>query len=224
MLSADDRLVRRPRTPDPCIGRRRGSSDDGTCRRTMRKQANVPAAAKAVPVEPSVGSELLSSTPTQKPDLDAFRTGLWTMFLENRNHIRHYESQRSTVAGALIAIAAALIGLVTFDKGITLSDVPAASFLVVLGLFGAVFSAKQWERASRQAAQAQHWRTKIDKLIGGNFLADLEVEADSAHEEEFPLLHRIKIHTFWIALHLMIAAIGAILIYISLLAPIIPNP
>jgi hypothetical protein len=191
----------------------------------MRKPPNTPATTNAAPVELAAKTEMPSSIRLEESDLHALRDGLWTMFLENRNHIRHYESQRSTVAGALVAIAAALIGLVTFDKGITLSDVPAAAFLVVLGLFGAAFSAKQWERASRQAQQARHWRNKIDELLGGStFIADLEREADFVHKKEFPRLERLKVHTFWIALYLLIAAIGGILICISLFAPITPNP
>lgn len=209
-----------------CV-RRREPLSTSCSSRSMRKPQNTPATIEAAPVELSAKTEMVASTRPrlEESHLPALREGLWTMFLENRNHIRHYESQRSTVAGALVAIAAALIGLVTFDKGITLSDVPAASFLVVLGLFGAVFSAKQWERATRQAQQARHWRNKIDDLLGGTtLLADVEREADSVHKKQFPRLERLKVHTFWIALYLMIAAIGAILICISLFAPTSPNP
>lgn len=147
---------------------------------------------------------------------DALRDGLWKMYLEHSTHLRHHESQRSTVAGAFVAIAAALLGLVTFDKAISRSDAFASLFLVALGVFGAFFSAKQWERATRQARLAEHYRDRVDLLLGGTPLRELEQDVDREHRGRYRVLSRLRIHVFWIALYLMIASIGGVLFYVAL--------
>ena len=72
---------------------------------------------------------------------------LWKLYEDNRNYARFHELQRSTATNLILAVSAGLIGLVTFDKNINLLDLPSVLFLDVLGIFGAIFSAKHYERA-----------------------------------------------------------------------------
>ena len=72
---------------------------------------------------------------------------LWKLYEDNRNYARFHELQRSTATNLILAVSAGLIGLVTFDKNINLLDLPSVLFLDVLGNFGAIFSAKHYERA-----------------------------------------------------------------------------
>lgn len=154
----------------------------------------------------------------------ALREALWKMYLEHCTHVRHHEAQRSTVAGALIAIAAALIGLATFDRALTPTDIPLTAFLCVLGLFGAVFSAKQWERASMHTERARAYRNKADNLLGGTVIFDLKQKADKAHNEEFPKLHTLRLHKFWIGLHLLVALLAVVLTIVAVFSPIANAP
>ncbi|HEX8904142.1 MAG TPA: hypothetical protein VF771_04830 [Longimicrobiaceae bacterium] len=154
---------------------------------------------------------------------DALRDGLWKLYLDHYTYVRHHDTQRSTVAGAFVAISAALLGLITFDRGITVTDLPAAIFLIVLALFGALFSAKQWERSAFHAQRAREYRNRLDELLGGTAIRDLKAQADAAHAKEFPVLSRLRIHAFWIGLYLLVAAIGAGLVSIALWAPIRPH-
>ncbi len=148
----------------------------------------------------------------------------WKMYAEHSTHLRHHETQRSTVAGTLIAIAAALVGLITFDKSITSTDAPATLFLIALGLFGAVFSAKQWERSSMHMQRARHYREKIDEVLEGTVIKEIKVAADKVHKGEFPRLNRLRLHAFWISLYVLIAVLGSWLSYVALCAPIHAAP
>jgi len=98
----------------------------------------------------------------------ALRDVLWKMYQENCTQGRHHESQRSTVAAVFLAIAGAAIGLITFDKGILPSDLPLTIFLFFLGCFGAVFSAKQYERFSFHMERARRDRAALDALLPGS--------------------------------------------------------
>jgi hypothetical protein len=49
---------------------------------------------------------------------------LWKLYQDHYTHLRHYETQRSTVTNLPLTIAAALLAFVTYDKGLTRSAVP----------------------------------------------------------------------------------------------------
>src|SRR5205823_6558463 len=61
-------------------------------------------------------------------DNSALRDVLWKMYHEHCTQGRHHETQRSSVASALIAISGGVIGLITFDKAVTATDLPLAVF------------------------------------------------------------------------------------------------
>jgi hypothetical protein len=72
---------------------------------------------------------------------------LWLkLFQEYAAEARHHEQQRATVTGFFSALAAGVLTLVGFDKSLSVSDLPAALFLIAIGVFGCIFSAKQYER------------------------------------------------------------------------------
>jgi hypothetical protein len=115
------------------------------------------------------------------------------------------------VAGTLIAVASAIVALITFDKAILFLDLPLALLLVLFGVFGAAFSAKHYERASMHTERARHYRDAVDLLLGGTKLKDLKAAADAIHNKTFRRLHRMRLHKFWIGLYIFIALSGIIL-------------
>ena len=152
-------------------------------------------------------------------DVNGLRDACWKLYVEHCTHVRHHESQRSTVAASILAIASAIIGLVTFDKKIESSDLPLTMLLVILGCFGALFSAKQYERASLHTERARHFRDAIDATLEGKPLKTLKRDADAAHAAKFPRLERLRLNKFWAALYLVLAAIGLVLSSIGIFFP-----
>lgn len=147
------------------------------------------------------------------------RDVLWKMYQEHCTQGRHHEIQRSTVISSVIAVAAAVLGLVTFDKGITRVDLPLTLFLVVLGVFGAGFSMKHYERFSLHMERARRYRDALDALLPGQPLKRFKKEADSAHEQKFPRLHKLRLHYWWISLNLIVAGIGLTLSAVAIWWP-----
>lgn len=113
-------------------------------------------------------------------EVDAY----WKLYADNYLHVRHHETQRSTVATAIVAIAGALIAVISYGGQFTWSDIPLAVLIIVLGLFGRDFSAKQWERATRHKVQALAYRNAVDQKLGLRLKA-IERKTDQDHHLTF---------------------------------------
>ena len=140
------------------------------------------------------------------------------MYQEHCTQGRHHEAQRSTVAGALIAISGGVMGLITYDKTIASTDLRLALFLFVLGAFGAVFSSKHYERFNLHMARARHHRDELDALLPGSPLKRLKKAADAQHNAEFPRLSVLRLNRFWLWFYVLLATIGAVLSIMSITA------
>ena len=152
-------------------------------------------------------------------DVSAMRDVLWKMYQEHCTQGRHHESQRSSVAAALIAVAGAIIGLVTFDDSISGWDVPLTLLLAAIGAFGALFSAKHYERFSMHMERARAYRDALDETLPGRPLKPLKVAADEISARDFPLIRPLRLNRFWTGLYLLICAIGLVLIVVAAVSP-----
>jgi ABC-type multidrug transport system fused ATPase/permease subunit len=166
---------------------------------------------------------------------DALRDILWKMYEENITKGRHHETERATVTNLVIAVAAAVLALVTYDKAITLIDLPLTIFLIFLGVFGAAFSSKYYERYQLHMKRARVYRNALDKVLSsqaGNskrFLKELKKAADEEHEKSFQptskgktnwqrwmtFIHRRGLYQLWITFHLLITLLGLVLSILS---------
>ncbi len=133
---------------------------------------------------------------------------LFGMYQDNIASCRHHEVQRSTVTSAIIAIDAIIIGIITFDKAINWIDAPLLILLMFLGIFGATFTAKHFERISLHSERARQLKKELDELFAGNTLIRLRNIADEIHAKRFPVLKKYRHHNFWIFLHLIILTIA----------------
>ena len=149
----------------------------------------------------------------------------WKMYQEHCAQGRHHESQRSTVASAVMAVSAAIIGIVTFDRTIAApTDLPLAFLLIVLGGFGAGFAMKHYERFSLHMERARRYRNALDALLPDQPLRRLKQEADESHEEKFPRMHRWRLHYWWLTVNLVVTLVGMTLFVIAIWSPITPAP
>ena len=94
------------------------------------------------------------------------RDVLWKMYQEHCTQGRHHETQRSTVISTLLAISAAVIGVITLDRNIVYpADLPLSVTLIFIGVFGAGFSMKHYERFSLHMERARRYRDALDALL-----------------------------------------------------------
>ncbi|KPA10343.1 membrane hypothetical protein [Candidatus Magnetomorum sp. HK-1] len=128
--------------------------------------------------------------------------GLWS---------RHQESQRAVVSNLIITIAAALIGLVVFDNQINNADTPATIFIILLGVFGTLFSYKYYERFHFHDSRIEAYKTELDKFILEVNISAIENEADKSSRNRFRFLRKLGLFQFWIMFNLSILLLGLIL-------------
>jgi hypothetical protein len=132
---------------------------------------------------------------------------------EHRQQFRQSENQRATMTNFVMVITAALSGLVVQQKFVG-ATVPLGVLIVLIGLFGAVISAKYHERATYHLSQARALTTTLKDM--GTLPDDTNIsQYRQRHYDEFPRLYRIRLHSLWTGLHLAIAAYGIALTIVA---------
>ncbi len=128
--------------------------------------------------------------------------GLWS---------RHQESQRAVVSNFMITISAALIGFVLFDKEVNRIDVPITILVSLIGMFGALFSYKYYERFNFHDSRINAYKCLLNEMLGSIELNDVETKADEMNKKRFSVLSKHGLYAFWIAFHSMIFISGILL-------------
>jgi hypothetical protein len=158
-------------------------------------------------------------------DNDAnLREALWKMFEWETAQFRHHENERSAVASAVTGISAAMVAIVTFDDSIAApADIPTALLLVALGVFGAIFSMKQYERSQFHYQRLQNVRGELESLLSDCPLQQLRDAAETNHKAKFPVLWGLRLHDLWLALHLVVSVVGVFLLVVAWWFPVLPK-
>jgi hypothetical protein len=145
---------------------------------------------------------------------------LWNFYQEHCAWERHHEEQRASVTNILLVVAAGVLSVITFG-GISRSDLPLTIFLIMQGLFGALFVAKQYERFTRHQRLANVYREVLNVRFPENRIILLRDLADKEQKEKYPILSdEVRLYQLWVGLHLLIALFGVVLTGFVLAAPI----
>ena len=141
---------------------------------------------------------------------------IWGLCQENLQYSRHHENQRQAVTGFGLAAASALISFIVADKDVGLSDAPVAFMIVVIGIFGALLSAKEYERFFFHYQRFRQLRHELDQRLKID-LDRIHKTADDETKKTFPWLFPRSLSRFWLWIHLTVAAIGIALLIAALL-------
>ena len=134
---------------------------------------------------------------------------------EHRAQLRQSESQRAVLTNFVLAIAAALSGLVVQQR-FRVKTLPLSVLVLLTGLYGTLAAAKYHERATCHLSQA---RALTRALVQSGDLPDNSAVLDrfrDDHAREYPRLYRIRLHWLWTGLHLGVAVYGLVLVILTL--------
>jgi hypothetical protein len=139
---------------------------------------------------------------------------LWKLYQDHVTHARHHETLRATTTTVLLAVAAGVLGLLgaAHEWPLRYEQLPLALFLILLGVFGAFFSAKYHERFEFHMNRAREYRNVLEANLPGMGIDKLRPVADKKTELKHPWLYHRRLSAFWVWLHLLIAALGVLLI------------
>lgn len=132
---------------------------------------------------------------------------LLELWKEQREAKRHTEVQRAALTNIIIIVVAAGLGFIA-DKGLRTSMLVVTLAMMVLGLYGAFFCLKFYERSEFHTEQARGLRKQMYSGLG--LEAGLR-ETSDAQRERFRRMRKIRLYALWVALHCAIAAAGAAL-------------
>ena len=134
---------------------------------------------------------------------------------EHRAQLRQSESQRAVLTNYVLAVAAALSGLVVQQR-FRAQTLPLSVLVFLIGLYGALAAAKYHERANYHLSQA---RALTRALVQSGDLPDNTALLDQSraeHARAYPRLYRIRLHWLWTGLHLGVAGYGLVLVVLTL--------
>ena len=131
---------------------------------------------------------------------------------EQREQLRQSENQRATMTNYLLVIVAGLSGFIVQQHFVN-RTIAVAALIVIIGVYGALMSAKYHERSRYHLGQA---RALTRSLAAMGALSDRNVldELRDEHYAQYPTLSKLRLHWLWTGLHSAIALYGAVLIVI----------
>jgi type IV secretory pathway TrbF-like protein len=133
---------------------------------------------------------------------------------EHRTQLRQSENQRAVLTNYVLAIAAAISGFV-IQQHFRAQTLPLSVMVVLIGLYGALTSAKYHERANYHLGQA---RALTQVLVQSGNLSDNDAILERFrldHYQEYPRLFRLRLHWLWTGLHFGVAVYGLVLIILT---------
>ena len=125
------------------------------------------------------------------------------------------EDQRATLTNIVLLIASAIVGVVA-QKGLSKGLLPLSILLILIGVYGAFVSIKQYQRRHLHLDLVDGYFKKIAKLHPTSQLVELSDQVRVEDKQSHPILSKLHVNHLWIALHLVIASGGIILATILL--------
>lgn len=135
---------------------------------------------------------------------------------ENWEQARQSENQRAVVTNLIVIIAAATSGVLT-QTGFEKHTLPLTILLIILGIYGALTSAKLYERHQFHIERARSLRHRLDLLYPEAEVEHIYETTRESHEAVYPKLSKLHLHVLWIVLNLLVALLGVTLTIIILI-------
>lgn len=167
---------------------------------------------------------------------------LHELYKEQRDLSIHHENQRATMSNLMLTADTILIGLIALDNSLNRKDLAVALAVVFLGIFGALFTLKHYERFRFHRHRSRLLRKAIDAALrwselhsnddrgireeirrtleldpdkSAHLLGSLVEMANDSYKNQGHFLAETDLHKFWAAPHLVIAAIGLVIVILT---------
>jgi hypothetical protein len=136
---------------------------------------------------------------------------LLKMFEEESVTLRHIETQRSTFSYILVLIFIALIALIG-QIGLNFNSLLLAISLIILGIFGTIFSTKFHERWDYHRKRRHEFRLGLDDLHPNTELMKRLNRANNNHKTEWKgykfNLSKFRLYKLWMVFYSLMIVIG----------------
>ncbi len=137
---------------------------------------------------------------------------LLEFYKKHENSMLNHESQRASMTNIILTISTILTAVIT-TVDVSLEKIILSVLLLILGLFGSIFSIKHYERFSWHLFCSRLYKEKIHEDF-----PDTNIDKNLARKkikERFGWIHKSRLYKYWISIQIIISIIGLILTTLS---------
>lgn len=144
---------------------------------------------------------------------------LWRMHAEYMTHVRHVETQRSTITSVLLTVASAVLAVAAVQwKNAEPPHWSLGVLLILIGLVGVASVGKLYELYVEHKERARTFRKALAAKLPDARIEELKAEADVRWKKHAPWLRPVPVHALWLGPHLFIVVLGAVILVAALRA------
>ena len=140
------------------------------------------------------------------------KTLLWHLYQDNRVQAQFHETQRIQGSALIGGGAAVIVASIAQDGNYARSELSLAIILLLLGIFGYLYCLKTSERMQLHLNRCRKFLPMLDELDDTHDLMAIKQQCDDKTKRQFPLMHRVKLRTFWEGMHILVALTGLVFI------------
>lgn len=133
---------------------------------------------------------------------------LWSLYLSERDFIKHHEVQRTQASNILAAIAAGLVvaigsGEMSAEVGFVISIM-----LMAIGLFGYLFCGKLYALIQLHAERSYQYLGALEGALPELHIKEYKAAAEKKHSKKFKFFGPFKLNGIWLRFHLLVFVVG----------------
>lgn len=140
---------------------------------------------------------------------------LWSLYLSERDFIRHHENQRTTASNILAAIAAGLIVAAGAGDGEFPYSIIVPILLMGIGTFGFLFCGRLYSLLQLHANRSYKYLEALEVEHPELGISSIKKLVYKDQKQKFPFFSKLKLNRVWAAFHVLIILSGAIFLTVS---------
>lgn len=140
----------------------------------------------------------------------------WRLYESERDFIKHHENQRTNASSILAAVSAALVVAVTSGATSGWFQVATASVLILIGLFGAIFSGKLYELIQLHASRSYEYLAIVNANHKSIDVQEIKSLVKTKQTTRYPYFSSISLNKIWFRFHVLVAILGILLTILAI--------
>ena len=128
---------------------------------------------------------------------------------DQRAQARQIESQRVSLSNLSLLLAGAGLGLLA-GRELSRAWLPLTLTIIAIGIYGALGSVKLAERYDLHISYANVFSGLLSESLSITAYEDSIHQARLAHHRAHPIVHKIRLRSLWVALHIFVATLGLV--------------
>lgn len=141
----------------------------------------------------------------------------WRLYESERDFIKHHENQRTNASSILAAISTALVVAIASGISDDWLRLLVAVTMVLVGVFGAIFSGKLYELIQLHASRSYEYLEIANASFPTIDVTSIKGKVKKSQEKRYPFFASISLNKIWFRFHILVALFGLVVCAIIIL-------